>query len=224
MPVIAVITKASSDQGFRDEVQRLLPQAKNVVRVRAMEEVLDDGHVIPPSNLDRLVDLTMEVVPEGQRSAFAAAQKVSTNQRAKRARGAVALAATAAAAAGATPIPMTDAVLLVPIQLGMIASISATFGTDVNETFLSTIFTAFVGISGTTLVGRTVVANLFKLFPGAGSVIGGAINAATAAALTTALGEAYIVTLSRLVNRKHGEAPTPDEIINEFKKVLVERK
>jgi hypothetical protein len=27
VPVVAVVTKARSDQGFRDEVQRLLPQA-----------------------------------------------------------------------------------------------------------------------------------------------------------------------------------------------------
>ena len=42
MPVLGVITKARADQGFRAEVQRLLPEAKNVVRVRALSERFDD--------------------------------------------------------------------------------------------------------------------------------------------------------------------------------------
>jgi len=76
MPVVAIITKARSDQGFRAVVQQLLPQAGNVVRVRALVEELDDGHVLPQMGLVELIDLTMELVPEGQRRAFVAAQKV----------------------------------------------------------------------------------------------------------------------------------------------------
>jgi predicted GTPase len=76
MPVVAVITKARSDQGFRATVQGLLPVARNVVRVRALGEVLDDGHVIEPMGLQELIDLSMELVPEGQRRALTAAQKV----------------------------------------------------------------------------------------------------------------------------------------------------
>ena len=54
MPVIAVITKVRADKGFRSAVQSLLPEAKNVVRVRAMEEQLDDGHVMPRKGLGNL--------------------------------------------------------------------------------------------------------------------------------------------------------------------------
>jgi predicted GTPase len=76
MPIVAIITKARADQNFRATVQSLLPQARNVVRVRAIHEELDDGHVLPQTGLQELIDLTMELVPEGQRRAFAAAQKV----------------------------------------------------------------------------------------------------------------------------------------------------
>ena len=48
MPVLGVVTKARADDGFRNEVQRLLPEARNVVRVRALRERYDDGHVAPP--------------------------------------------------------------------------------------------------------------------------------------------------------------------------------
>lgn len=42
------------------------------------------------------------------------------------------------------------------------------------------------------MLGKTIVQNLIKLIPGAGTVVGGAISAGTAGVLTTALGEAYI--------------------------------
>ncbi len=45
---------------------------------------------------------------------------------------------------------------------------------------------------GATVLGKTVVTNLIKLIPGAGTVVGGAISAGTAGAITAALGEAYI--------------------------------
>ena len=45
---------------------------------------------------------------------------------------------------------------------------------------------------GATVLGKTVVSGLLKCIPGAGSVVGGAISGSVAAALTAALGEAYI--------------------------------
>ena len=53
----------------------LLPAAKNVIRVRAIPEVLDDGHTLPPMGLVELVNLTVELFPEGIKRAFVAAQK-----------------------------------------------------------------------------------------------------------------------------------------------------
>ncbi|XZV69194.1 GTPase domain-containing protein [Enterobacter sp. SA24] len=56
MPVIAVITKARSDNGFKNEVQSLLPEVKNVIRVRAIEEEMDDGHIIKAMGLESLIE------------------------------------------------------------------------------------------------------------------------------------------------------------------------
>ncbi|WP_156120700.1 hypothetical protein [Neosynechococcus sphagnicola] len=76
IPVIAVIMKARSDQGFRAIVLQILPLVINAVRVRAIEEELDEGIVLPSMGLRDLVDLTLQVVPEGRKRAFTAAQKV----------------------------------------------------------------------------------------------------------------------------------------------------
>ena len=115
MPVLGVITKARADQGFRAEVQRLLPEARNVVRVRALSERFDDSDVaLPPMGLEELVDATMEVIPEAVQRAFAAAQKASIELKKRKAHKVVVAAATAAAGVGAAPIPFADAALLVP--------------------------------------------------------------------------------------------------------------
>jgi uncharacterized protein (DUF697 family)/predicted GTPase len=217
MPVAAVITKARADQGFRDEVQRLLPLARNVIRVRALREELDDGHALPPMGLQKLIDHTMDLLPEGQRRAFAAAQKVDIALKKSQAHLIVAGAAATAAAVGLVPIPFSDAALLVPIQVSMLAGITAAFGLSFNEGFLRSLIASAVTASGATMAGRAIVGGLLKLVPGAGTIVGGVIAGATAAALTTAFGKAYIATLELLFTRNNGEPPSPDEILNAFR-------
>ena len=224
MPVLGVITKARADQGFRAEVQRLLPEAKNVVRVRALSERFDDADVVlPPMGLEELLEATVEVIPEAVQRAFAAAQKASIELKKKAAHKVVAGAAVAAASAGAVPIPVADAALLVPIQIGMLAGISATFGIELSKAFLGTLISAAAGATGATFLGRAIVSTALKFIPGVGSVAGGVIAATTAAALTTALGEAYIAVLAKLFTASEGEAPPPEDIARELKGRITKR-
>ena len=220
MPVVAVITKARSDSGFSREVQRLLPQARNVIRVRALREVFDDGYTIPAWGLENLVDLTMEVVPEGQKNAFAAAQKIDLKHKVRRSHGIVAGAAATAGTTGAIPIPFVDAAIIVPIQVTMLASISATFGIPVTSAFLGTLISGSLTGTAGTIGGRAIVGQLLKLVPGVGSLVGGAINATTAITITTAFGEAYINVLYYLLNNNEDSVPTPEQISKAFKEKL----
>lgn len=118
----------------------------------------------------------------------------------KRAQGAVAAATIAAAGEGAAPIPFADAALLIPTQLGMIAAITVIFGFDVSKSVLTAFLSSTLGAGGATILGKTVVTNILKLIPVAGTVAGGAISAATAGVITAALGEAYIGIMSLVFN------------------------
>jgi uncharacterized protein (DUF697 family)/GTPase SAR1 family protein len=223
VPVIVVITKARQDDGFRAQVQELLPMARNVVRVRAITEHLDEGFTLSPMGLVELIDLTLDLVPEAHRKAFVAAQRVSMQLKKQHAHEAVVAAATAAAAAGATPIPFADAALLVPIQVGMLARITAVFGVPMSKGFLVALLGSVVTGTGATIIGRTIVANLIKLIPGAGTAAGATISAITASTVTTAFGEAYIATLSALFAKSEGEPPTDEEIIERFRKEFAQK-
>ena len=117
---------------------------------------------------------------------------VSSAEKKRQAQAAVATATVVAAGEGATPIPFSDCALLIPTQLGMIASITVIFGFDVNKSVLTAFLSSTIGAGGATVLGKTVVTNLIKLIPGAGTVVGGAISSGTAGVITAALGEAYI--------------------------------
>jgi len=220
MPVIVVVTKARVDQGFRAEVQRLLPQSRNVVRVLAVKEVADDGHVTEPKGLKDLVEITMEVLPDAHRNAFAAAQKVNIRKKRERAHLIVAASATSAASVGAVPIPFSDAYALVPIQIGMLAGISAVFGLPMSKGFLATLVSSALGGVGGTLLGRQIVSGLLLLLPGAGPVLKGVISGGTAFALTTTMGEAYIAALAAIFETDPDGEVTAERVGEAFKEQL----
>lgn len=225
MPVLGVITKARSDEGFRAEAQRLLPEARNVVRVRAIAEELDDGHTLEPMGLDDLIEATVGLLPEGIRQAFAAAQRVSLRQKRERARRSVWSWSTAAATAAAAPISVAHATVLVPIQVRMLAQISALYGLDVTRAFLTKLVVSVLGPSFATIGGRAIAASLLKLIPGGGMVLGGVIGAAVAGTLTFTLGEAYIAALDKVFAKSKADMPEPAAIEAEFKKrIRKERK
>jgi uncharacterized protein (DUF697 family)/predicted GTPase len=223
MPVVVVVTKARADQGFRAEVQRLAPEARNVVRVRAISEELDEGQALQPFGLKDLVEVTMELVPEAHRAAFAAAQTIDLKHRVDQSHLIVNAAAVSAGAIGATPIPFSDALAIIPIQVGMLSGISATFGLDLNKNFLTTLLSGAAGGGFLAMAGRAIVGDLLKMIPGAGSVVGGLISGAVATTLTKAAGEAYIRALCMLMQSDSTGNITPEMVRDAFVQKLREK-
>ena len=130
----------------------------------------------------------------------------------------VAGAAASAAGVAYSPIPFSDWMAIVPIQVGMIAAITSTFGISLSAAALTSIVGSVVTGTGATLAGRAIVSGLLKFVPGVGTALGGAISATTATAMTTAFGEAYIATLVLLFTKSNGEPPTEAEVVEAFKK------
>ena len=89
----------------------------------------------------------------------------------------------------------------------MLASITAIFGFDISKAVLVTLISSIIGTSGATFAGKAFVSGLLKLIPGIGILVGGMISGATASALTTALGEAYIGVMTAMFK---GEITTKD--------------
>ena len=199
IPIFIVLTQAfnrNDSETLKDHIASLGLKINAIVPVLATPYYVDEDYTAKPRGVAELAQLISDAIPEGVREAFAAIQCANLDLKKKKAHSIVIGAAAGAAAIGAVPIPFSDAALLVPEQIAMMAGITAVFGIPVDKATLTAILSATIGTGSATLLGKTVVTNLLKLIPGAGSVVGGAISAATAAALTTALGEAYIVIMT----------------------------
>lgn len=62
IPVIIVITKSLFNQDFLEEVQKICINAKKFVCVNSVELVLEDGYIIKPKNLRKLINCTYEIL------------------------------------------------------------------------------------------------------------------------------------------------------------------
>lgn len=236
VPVIVVVTKGfpkKDAKEFKKKIENLNLNCSAIVPVLAEkyedrdEEDEDDEVVIIPSyGLDKLVEVTLEVLPDGVRKAFNNAQKVSLDKKVSAARKWVTGYAATTGAIGASPIPFSDAPLLVGAQLSMLAHVTAIFGLPVEKAVLTAIISSVAGVSGTTLGGKTLVSNLLKFIPGAGTVAGGVISASVASMMTIALGLAYISVLKYIVEEENKGNEVSTETIKEkmkeaYKKELI---
>lgn len=93
-------------------------------------------------------------------------------------------ASLTAAIIGCSPIPFSDAFLLVPIQLTMMGRLHKIFGRKFSENLGESLTRELV----ITSLGKSAVGNLMKLIPAVGTVAGAAINAVVASTITQALG------------------------------------
>lgn len=209
VPVIIVLTQAFSKKNAQEMKKMIEAENLNVMQVvpvLAQDYEIDDETTIKAYGLDNLVEVMLGALPKNLSDTLVHAQKVNISSKKKRAQATVVTAAGLAAAAGASPIPLSDAAILVPIETTMLASITVVFGFELSKSILTSLLSTVVGTSGATLAGKSIVSNLMKLIPGVGTVAGAAISGSTAA-MTTALGEAYI---GIMVMMYHGEMKMDD--------------
>ncbi|WP_300251770.1 YcjF family protein [uncultured Subdoligranulum sp.] len=203
VPIIVVLTQSFSKKNADAMRKMILDENLDIVQVvpvLAEDYEIDEEYIAKSYGLDVLIHVMGEALPDELMDTLQNVQIASLAEKKKRARAAIATATLAAAGEGAAPIPFSDCALLIPTQLGMIASITVIFGFDINKSILTAFLSSTLGSGGATLLGKTVVSNLVKLIPGVGTVAGGAISAATAGALTAALGEAYIGIMTLVFN------------------------
>ncbi len=226
VPLIIVLTKSFSKKKakeFKDYIDSLNLPVCAIVPVLALDYEIEEEYIAKAYGGEELIEIMGELLGEELIPTLQNVQRAAVKQKVKYARGVVATTVTASFAEGFTPVPFADAALLVPTQVAMIASITVAFGLKVDKGIIASFITSILGTTGATLAGRSIVAGLFKLIPGAGTIIGGAISGGTAALITTALGEAYIRLMERMCL---GEIKASDisskEAMTEMKEIFKE--
>ncbi|WP_416825207.1 GTPase [Ectobacillus polymachus] len=187
IPVALALTKSDL---VSEEDSQLMEQAcldaglKNKIFEITNEELPDLGLM----DINKLIHWTIENLPQGLKSAFISAQKLDLGVKREEANKVILQHISGAAIVGASPIPFSDAPILLANQAGMFARIAFIYNM---EESLSNI-TGLVGTLGVgTLIsssGVWIVGQLMKLIPGVGSVGGAIITGSVASSITAALG------------------------------------
>jgi uncharacterized protein (DUF697 family)/GTP-binding protein EngB required for normal cell division len=177
--------------------------------------------------LQEVLDATFRIAPEGVHGALIAAQEIDAARKARQAQRHIRVASASAAAAAASPIPFSDAAMLVPIQLAMMAKIAQIYKIKFERAALM----AVASTTAATSAGRAAFIGLLKLVPGAGSVTGGMVGAGVASAFTFAMGQAWSVVCQQTAGgrfRTVGGAMDNEQIrqvfLEEFKSRLKVRR
>ncbi|MCI1902875.1 MAG: 50S ribosome-binding GTPase [Enterococcaceae bacterium] len=220
VPVILVLTKVFSKQSaaqFEESIRRQAPMVKKYIQVLALGSESQAAF-----GVEELVEETYALIPETMQHSFANAQKVSLGLKRKKSLKIVSASVAATFGEGFVPIPIADAPLMISTQTAMLAKITTIYGVDIEERKMETAIMSTAGIAGATIAGKTAASSLLKLVPGAGTLLGGMISGGVAAAITTALGWAYIqlmemVSTGRLDLREVDES----ELTAIFKKLLL---
>ena len=93
-------------------------------------------------------------------------------------------ASLSAAIIGCSPIPFSDALLLVPIQLTMMSRLHKLFGQSWAEGMGKSLSKELVVVG----LGKSAVGNIMKFIPAVGTIAGATVNATVASAITESLG------------------------------------
>jgi uncharacterized protein (DUF697 family)/GTP-binding protein EngB required for normal cell division len=212
LPVILVLTQVprSIGSGSGDRVH---PDAEALAASIAAQDLpIQDGLIHytmalgdeftgqSAYGLQEVLDATFRGAPDGAAHAITSAQRIDFVRKRERAEVAVKAATGAATTAGASPIPFSDAALLVPIQIGMMASIAVTYGVSIERSTAASI----AATAAATTAGRSVVTNMIKFVPGAGTAVAAPISATVAGTFTYAMGHAWIRVCERLARGELG--------------------
>jgi len=182
IPVCVVLTQA--DSVSEEESQAMKNTlAKQCPGVSVFESSTDEQANI---TVDPLIEWSCENLEAGARNAFLAGARGAIPLKEKEGVKIVVEHTASAGVIALSPIPLSDAPLLIANQLTMAARLATLWNMEAVKTV------AAGGVVGqaVAIAGRSLAGNLLKLVPGVGTVAGAAINATVASTITGAVGYA----------------------------------
>lgn len=190
VPVAVIFTQADKgeDGGF-DKLKAIVKESCIGVDVFETSQ-----NPLLKLGVEPLLEWAMSCLPEAVRTAFVASAKVSIAVKISEGRKIVLQHIVTSASIAASPIPMSDAPLLLGNQAAMVGRLANIW----NLSSISSSISAIIPGQVVSTIGRTLAGNLLKLFPGVGSIAGGFINAGIASVITGGIGYAINELFSRM--------------------------
>lgn len=138
---------------------------------------------------DELIEWSIAHLEEGLREGLISALQIGLKQKKSFVtQKIIPLYTSTAAGVAMTPIPFSDAALLVPIQMKMALHIMKIYTLDQKLGGISSLVGSMVVSESGRLLAQNLSTSLLKLIPGFGSLIGTSVNTAVASGFTAAMG------------------------------------
>lgn len=217
LKLAVVFTKCDSDELDDDGKGKTAEQFRRVlkedgIKVNTYETMANQAE---PLELNELLNWSFENLPSDElKAAFVSAQKGNLGLKRAEAEKHIKLASgTAAAAVGVNAIPMSDAVILMPIQTALAIDIAKLYGFNSlgNQTL------ALMKSQVLSLLGKQLATSLLKFIP----VVGQVVNAGVAGGLTLALGYSLLNLYESAFNHYLETGKEPDWVFY-FSKIDLE--
>lgn len=204
VPVIVVITKSFSQPDRAKNIEMIQnafakqKRAKNlrkVIPVVAETYVLNETAFAPPEGIAELIGATNELMPEGIKAGIRDINRFILNRKRGLAQGLIGAATAAAVTVGAVPIPLADATILTPLEVGEINALAGIYGIHKNEEsnqFLNSI----VEVGTVSVAAKTAISAL-KAIPGI-NVAASVLNAVIAGSIVAAIGEGSVYAFEKV--------------------------
>ena len=204
VPIIVVITKSYSTPDREkniDMVQHAFSSQKHpknlrqIIPVVAQLFTVNENAYAAPDGITELIDATHELLPEGYQAAQQDISQYKLYRRRAMSQSIVFGAAFSGANVGAVPLPLPDGLILAPIEIGEVKTISKIYGIDDDEDsreFLETIVTA-----GTVGLAAKTALSALKAIPGV-NIGAAALNAIVAGSMVAALGEGAVYAFEQV--------------------------
>ncbi len=222
VPVILVLMNYNLKQNYRElwlSLRPIMLKVKDVINMPAQGIKKSSGRTFNPIGLFYLLEATARYIPEELIFTLMCLQKADIDCSAKEARKAVQTAVETAetvAGASAFPIPPADCARLIPVQVTMLARITAVHGLEPDKLIINAFLSSALGAGSATLLGKSF-AGFLKGIPHFGTAADDQSSQDIALILTMALGEAYIGLLFKFAE---GEI-NPAELSSESNKELL---
>ncbi len=210
VPIIVVITKSYAEMERADNVElvratcerrrRLSNNLRAIIPVVATTYQLNETTFVPPEGIPELIEATNETLPEGLRAAGKDIEAFSLKRRRSVARSIVAASVAAGATVGAVPLPISDALILTPIETAEVNALATLYGIgkgSASKKLLSTILEV-----GTVSTAAKAAISALKAIPGI-NLAASALNAVIAGSIVAAMGEGTMHIFERIYLGEH---------------------
>lgn len=199
VPVIVLLTQyIIHDGAFIQYLNDLNLPVVAIIPLLAKNYIVRGQKVIPAFGLQDIIEATIKVLPEDSLEAFINAQRVDLSRKVQGAKSWAKKYISTSFGVGFVPIPLADSALLVPMQITMMAHITAIFGLSLDLAQIVSIVAGMGGTGGATYFGKLISSSFIKLIPGVGTITGRFITGITASVITLALAFSYIEVLKQI--------------------------